>query len=118
MSATVDTTCHRVAGPRSRRPRANPRATRSEGETAHDREVHSSGWVWVQRVAVVTLWIVAVLAWRDHQTSNGLSATGVAHEFIDSVETVLIMRFLFLPYDLVNYGAGALRIGRASCSSS
>lgn len=28
----------------------------------------------------------------------------------NSFETVLIMRFLFLPYDLVNYGAGALRI--------
>ncbi len=29
----------------------------------------------------------------------------------NSFETLLVMRFLFLPYDLVNYGAGALRIG-------
>lgn len=28
----------------------------------------------------------------------------------NSFETVLVMRFLFLPYDLVNYAAGALRI--------
>lgn len=28
----------------------------------------------------------------------------------NSFETVLVMRFMFLPYDLVNYGAGALRI--------
>ena len=28
----------------------------------------------------------------------------------NSFETVLIMRFLFLPYDLVSYAAGALRI--------
>jgi uncharacterized membrane protein YdjX (TVP38/TMEM64 family) len=162
--------------------------------------------VWAQRVIVVALWLTAVLLWRRHQTSNGLSATDAAQQFIDSVElawwgiaafvgvylarplvlfpasiltivggvlfgpvvgvlvvvvaancsamiaytvgrllgrapghgagtstptpdpsgsvinrwasrmrdnsfeTVLIMRFLFLPYDLVNYGAGALRI--------
>jgi len=28
----------------------------------------------------------------------------------NSFETILIMRFIFLPYDLVNYAAGALRI--------
>ncbi len=155
--------------------------------------------VWIQRSVVVTLWLAAVLLWRRYQTSDGLSATGAAQEFIDAVdmawwgvaafvgvylarplvlfpasvltivggvlfgsvvgvavvivaanssamiayfvgrllgrvpdsqdtssetvisrwsarmrvnsfETVLIMRFLFLPYDLVNYSAGALRI--------
>ncbi len=160
--------------------------------------------VWLQRGAVVAIWIVAIVAWRRYQTSNDLSTTGAAQEFIDSVEmawwgvlayiavylarpivlfpasvltvvggvlfgpvagviivivaangsatiaylvgrllghtpgdrddhegdqaattlisrwstkmrdnsfvTVLVMRFLFLPYDLVNYAAGALRI--------
>lgn len=156
--------------------------------------------VWVQRAVVISMWLVVVLLWRRYQTSNGLSATGAAQEFIDSVEmawwgiaafvgvylarplvlfpasiltivggvlfgpvvgvlvvivaanssamiayavgrllgrapgdhvlsasgsvinrwaskmrensfeTVLIMRFLFLPYDLVSYAAGALRI--------
>jgi uncharacterized membrane protein YdjX (TVP38/TMEM64 family) len=161
---------------------------------------HSNTRVWAQRAAVISTWLVAVLLWRRYQTSNGLSATDTAQEFIDSVEmawwgiaafvgvylarplvlfpasiltivggvlfgpvvgvfvvivaanssamiayavgrllgrapgdrvvsasgsvinrwaskmrdnsfeTVLIMRFLFLPYDLVNYAAGALRI--------
>jgi uncharacterized membrane protein YdjX (TVP38/TMEM64 family) len=160
--------------------------------------------LWLQRGVVVTIWIVAIVAWQRYQTSNGLSATGAAQQFIDSVEmawwgvlayiavylarpivlfpasvltvvggllfgpvvgviivmvaangsatiaylvgrllgrtpgarvdeegdhaattpisrwstkmrdnsfvTVLVMRFLFLPYDLVNYAAGALRI--------
>ncbi len=43
-------------------------------------------------------------------------AEGVIQRFAvrlrqNSFETVLIMRFLFLPYDLVNYLAGFLRIG-------
>ena len=157
--------------------------------------------VWVQRGVVVAIWIIAIVTWRRYQTSNDLSTTGAAQEFIDSVEmawwgvlayvavylarpivlfpasvltvvggvlfgpvagviivivaangsatiaylvgrllghapgdrvdeagdqtlilrwsakmrdnsfeTVLVMRFLFLPYDLVNYAAGALRI--------
>ncbi len=154
----------------------------------------TASWrAWVQRGVVVAIWIIAIVAWRRYQTSNDLSTTGAAQEFIDNVETawwgvlayvavylarpivlfpasvltvvggvlfgpvagviiviiaangsatiaylvgrllrrapdhdaasrwstklrnnsfetVLVMRFLFVPYDLVNYAAGALRI--------
>lgn len=44
------------------------------------------------------------------------SSTGVIQEYADrmrrnSFETVLIMRFLFLPFDLVSYFSGFLRVG-------
>ena len=160
--------------------------------------------VWARRAAVLAVWVAAIVTWRQYQTSRGLSTTGAAQAFIDTVEfawwgvvayvavylarplvlfpasvltivggvlfgpvagvvivivasngsatlaylvgrllghppggqvgergdqaasslvlrwsntmrdnsfeTVLVMRFLFLPYDLVNYAAGALRI--------
>ena len=160
--------------------------------------------VWTRRGMVMAIWVAAIMAWRQYQTSSGLSTTGAAQAFIDtaefawwgvvayvavylarplvlfpasvltivggvlfgpvagvvivivasngsatlaylvgrllghapggqvgergdqaasslvsrwsntmrdnSFETVLVMRFLFLPYDLVNYAAGALRI--------
>ena len=157
--------------------------------------------VWIQRGAVVAIWIVVIVAWRRYQTAHELSTADAGQQFIDAVgvawwgvlayvavylarpivlfpasvltivggvlfgpiagviiviiaangsatiayfvgrllsgagtddtlsdgpvsavsrwstrmransfETVLVMRFLFLPYDLVNYAAGALRI--------
>jgi uncharacterized membrane protein YdjX (TVP38/TMEM64 family) len=161
----------------------------------------SSRLVWLQRAAVATIWVGAIVAWQLHQSSTGRSVTETAQAFIDvvgeswwgvvayvlvylarpivlfpaslltivagilfgpvvgvvvvvfaanasamvaygvgrllgrppagsdaepgdlsmarrwsnrmrdnSFETVLIMRLLFLPYDLVNYLAGLLRL--------
>ncbi len=46
---------------------------------------------------------------------NGKNTTGVLQRYTDrlrdhSFETVLLMRFIFLPYDLVNYLCGVLRV--------
>ncbi len=46
---------------------------------------------------------------------NGTESNNLVQRYVDrmrqnSFETVLIMRFIFLPYDLVNYLAGILRI--------
>lgn len=43
-------------------------------------------------------------------TSDSVVNRWAARMRDNSFETVLVMRFLFLPYDLVNYGAGALRV--------
>lgn len=50
---------------------------------------------------------------QEQESEEG--ATGLLQRYTDrmrqnSFETVLIMRFIFLPYDLVNYLAGILRI--------
>jgi uncharacterized membrane protein YdjX (TVP38/TMEM64 family) len=47
----------------------------------------------------------------DDETSGGLMQRYARRMRANSFETVLIMRFIFLPYDLVNYLAGFLRIG-------
>lgn len=47
----------------------------------------------------------------DDETSSGWMQRYARRMRENSFETVLIMRFIFLPYDLVNYLAGFLRIG-------
>jgi uncharacterized membrane protein YdjX (TVP38/TMEM64 family) len=47
----------------------------------------------------------------DDEASGGLVQRYARRMRENSFETVLIMRFIFLPYDLVNYLAGFLRIG-------
>lgn len=42
--------------------------------------------LWLQRAAVVAIWIFALILWRRYQTSNGLSATEAGQRFIDNVE--------------------------------
>lgn len=46
----------------------------------------------------------------DDESSSGLMQRYARRMRASSFETVLIMRFIFLPYDLVNYLAGFLRI--------
>ncbi|NJL05787.1 MAG: TVP38/TMEM64 family protein [Chloroflexaceae bacterium] len=46
-----------------------------------------------------------------NSTASGFVATWAERMRANAFDTVLIMRFLFLPYDLVNYLAGFLRIG-------
>lgn len=46
----------------------------------------------------------------DDESSSGLMQRYARRMRENSFETVLIMRFIFLPYDLVNYLAGFLRI--------
>lgn len=47
----------------------------------------------------------------DDETSSGWVQRYARRMRENSFETVLIMRFIFLPYDLVNYLSGFLRIG-------
>lgn len=41
--------------------------------------------IWIQRIAVATVWIVAIVAWRQYQVANGLSPTEAGQRFIDAV---------------------------------
>ena len=41
--------------------------------------------IWVQRCLVAAAWIGAIVAWQVYQSSNGLSTTETAQEFIDTV---------------------------------
>lgn len=47
---------------------------------------------------------------EENEESAGLIQTYTARMRDNSFETVLLMRLIFLPYDLVNYSAGFLRI--------
>lgn len=47
----------------------------------------------------------------EDESSNGVMQRYARRLRKNSFDTVLIMRFIFLPYDLVNYLAGFLRIG-------
>ena len=54
-------------------------------------ETHADGsvarWqVWTRRGMVMAIWVAAIMAWRQYQTSSGLSTTGAAQAFIDTVE--------------------------------
>jgi len=99
------------------------------------RERRSTLIVWVQRALVVGIWLAAIVAWQLYQSSNDLSITETAQRFIDTVGgswwgifafvSVYLARpivlfpasiltivggILFLPYDLVNYLSGMLRL--------
>jgi uncharacterized membrane protein YdjX (TVP38/TMEM64 family) len=50
----------------------------------------------------------------DDETANGRMQRYARRMRENSFETVLIMRFIFLPYDLVNYLSGFLRVGYGS----
>ncbi len=62
--------------------------------------------------AMVAYWIARSLgvAPKDDPDAAGLLAKWSARMREESFATVLLMRFAFLPYDLVNYAAGFLRI--------
>ena len=61
--------------------------------------------------AMIAYLVGRLLGRAPGETSSGSVINRWASKMRDnSFETVLIMRFLFLPYDLVNYAAGALRI--------
>lgn len=45
----------------------------------------SRSLVWIQRLAVLAIWVGAVLAWQVYQSSNNLSTTEAAQRFIDTV---------------------------------
>ncbi len=42
---------------------------------------------WLQRGAVVAMWITALVVWRRYQTTNDLSTTEAGQRFIDSIES-------------------------------
>ena len=62
--------------------------------------------------AMVAYWLARSLGFeRNHDPeAAGLLARWSARMRQESFETIMIMRFAFLPYDLVNYAAGFLRI--------
>ena len=41
---------------------------------------------WIQRVGVIAVLAVAILTWRNYQTSNGLRTTQTGQRFIDEVD--------------------------------
>ena len=41
---------------------------------------------WIQRVGVIAVLAVAILTWRNYQTSNGLTTTQTGQRFIDEVD--------------------------------
>ena len=47
--------------------------------------VPSRTMVWLQRGAVATVWIAAIVAWQVYQSSTDLSTTETAQQFIDTV---------------------------------
>ncbi len=50
-----------------------------------DRPARSAAVVWLQRVAVIAIWLGAIVAWQIHQRSTGLSTIESAQQFIDTV---------------------------------
>lgn len=51
---------------------------------------------WVQRGIIATLLLVAVLAWRNYQSSNDLSTVQAGQRFLDAVDTAWWGVFAFL----------------------
>ncbi len=47
--------------------------------------VPSRTMVWLQRGAVATVWVAAIVAWQVYQSSTDLSTSGTAQRFIDTV---------------------------------
>lgn len=74
----------------------------------------SSRTRWLQRGAVVAIWLVAVIVWRQYQTSTGLGTTGTAQRFIDNVEMawwgVLAFVGVYLARPLVLFPASVLTV--------
>ncbi len=62
--------------------------------------------------AMVAYWLARSLGFeREHDPDTaGLMARWSTRMRNDSFETIMLMRLAFLPYDLVNYAAGFLRI--------
>jgi uncharacterized membrane protein YdjX (TVP38/TMEM64 family) len=44
--------------------------------------------VWTQRIAIVAIWITAIVAWRNYQTSNDLGTVETAQRFIDQLDSM------------------------------
>ena len=62
--------------------------------------------------AMVAYWLARSLGFEREQDADteGLLARWSTRMRKDSFETIMLMRLAFLPYDLVNYAAGFLRI--------
>lgn len=74
---------------------------------------------WLQRCAVVSLWLAAFVVWRNYQTSNDLSTTEAGQEFIDAIDAAwwgiaafvgvyLLRPIVLFPATLMTIMAGVL----------
>lgn len=74
---------------------------------------------WIQRGAVAAIWIGALIAWRQWQTSNDLSTTEAGQRFIDAVDGVwwgvaafvgvyLLRPLVLFPASVITVMAGVL----------
>lgn len=80
-----------------------------------DTTLQNATWrVWIQRGVVLMIWILAIVAWRQYQTSRDLSTTGAAQAFIDGVETawwgVLAFVAIYLARPIVLFPASILTV--------
>lgn len=70
--------------------------------------------IWSQRIAVVLVWIAAILVWRNYQTSNELSTTEAGQRFLDSIGSawwgVLAYIGVYLIRPLVLFPASVLTV--------
>ncbi len=75
--------------------------------------------VWMQRGAVVAVWLTALLLWRSYQTSNDLGTIDAAQRFIDDVDAVwwgplafllasLVRPLVLFPASVLTIAAGVL----------
>ncbi|MEM9041405.1 MAG: VTT domain-containing protein [Actinomycetota bacterium] len=74
---------------------------------------------WIQRGVVAAIWIGALIAWRQWQTSNDLSTTEAGQRFIDAIEgawwgvaafvgVYLIRPLVLFPASVITVMAGVL----------
>ena len=75
--------------------------------------------VWLQRIALVTLWAAAFAGWRWYASSEGLSTIETAQRFVDAVDAVwwgpivfgvayLLRPLLLFPASIMTIAAGLL----------
>lgn len=75
--------------------------------------------IWVQRGAIVTLWIAAIVGWRWFQSREGLSTIETAQRLVDEIDGVwwgllayalayLLRPLLLFPATVITIAAGVL----------
>lgn len=70
--------------------------------------------VWAQRVAIVAVWVAALVVWRAYQTSNNLGAADVGQRFVDNVDAawwgILAYIAVYLARPIVLFPASVLTV--------
>ena len=70
--------------------------------------------IWLQRGAVVAIWVTAIVVWRSYQTSNDLGTVDAAQRFIDEIDAAwwgpLVYLVAYLARPLILFPASVLTI--------